>query len=370
MLNSEVKEVQIHIPAIQVIEVVALLRSNRRLPLRLHTLGTPGAEPLLQLAVLQVQACYHMYAQNHLLQSRQRLNIPSLQKTPLTFPQANIPAIQKKLLDFNNQLSEQPVSALTEYTFLSWFNMLLAILQTTATEFPLGDGDIAILQRLLDSLQASASSLKLEESSLAVLEKLLEWPISYRFPALDLVRVVAMHQPVPIASSGILFTLLSHITPNANASVKENEINSMLAIRAVANCFSKAEGQKSLAENAGEALETLAVIGVPEVLSKNGKVALATVALNYSIIAVEGLLKGDTFAHLVDFVLSLLAGDDSEVLYRSLVALGNVAYAPESVRGSVSVGTLQALKSRAQTVAKKSQEDRIKKLVSELERKI
>lgn len=223
---------------------------------------------------------------------------------------------------------------------------------------------------MLDSLQSSPASFALDDASLAVAEKLLEWPHAYRFPALDLIRVIALHCPVPITSSGILFTLLSHITPNSTASVKENEINSMLAIRAVANCFSKPEGRKSLAENAPEALETLAVVGVPDVLNKNGKVALATVALNYSILAVEGSLKGDTVAHLVDFILALLAEDDSEVLYRSLVALGNVAFAPESVKGSVQVGTLQALKSRAQTVAKKTGEDRTRKLVGELERKI
>lgn len=210
----------------------------------------------------------------------------------------------------------------------------------------------------------------LDDRSVAVAEKLLEWPLSYRFPALDLIRVISLHQPVPIASSGILFTLLSHITPNSSASVKENEINSMLAIRAVANCFSKSEGRKSLAENAGEALETLAVVGIPDVLNKNGKVALSTIALNYSILAVEGSLKGDAVAQLVDFILSLLAEDDSEVLYRSLVALGNIAYAPDNVKGSVQVGTLQALKSRAQTVAKKSSEERTRKVVSELEHKI
>ena len=33
------------------------------------------------------------------------------QTTPLTFPQANLAAIQKKLLDFNKALSENPVGA-------------------------------------------------------------------------------------------------------------------------------------------------------------------------------------------------------------------------------------------------------------------
>ena len=33
------------------------------------------------------------------------------QTTPLTFPQANLAAIQKKLLDLNKALSENPVGA-------------------------------------------------------------------------------------------------------------------------------------------------------------------------------------------------------------------------------------------------------------------
>lgn len=242
--------------------------------------------------------------------------------------------------------------------------------QNTATEFPLSDADLSTLQALVQALTKPAASFRLDNASIAVVEKLLEWPISYRFPTLDLVRVIALYDPVPIASSGILFTLLSHVTPNSSATLKENEINSMLAVRAVANCFAKPEGGKSLAETAPEALETLAVVGLPDGVNKNGKVALSTVALNYSILAVEGSIKDISVAHLVDFILSLLADDDVEVHYRSLVALGNVVSAPKAVRGSVQVGTLQALKSRAQTLAKKSSESRIKNIVSELERKI
>lgn len=248
--------------------------------------------------------------------------------------------------------------------------MLTNVSQNTATEFPLQGESLNTLESMLSSLNTSPTSFQLDNAGVAVVEKLLEWPFSHRFPALDLVRVIALHSPVPIASSGILFTLLSHVTPNSSASLKENEINSMLAIRGVANCFAKPEGRKSLAESAAEALETLAVVGVPEGVNKNGKVALATVALNYSILAVEGALNGMSIAQLVDFILSLLADDDSEVIYRTLVALGNVAFAPDSVKGSVQVGTLQALKSRAQTLAKRSAEARIKNLVSELERKI
>lgn len=45
-------------------------------------------------------------------QSEKKSNSRNLfsQKTPLTFTQANVAAIHKKLLDFNKQLSEQPVS--------------------------------------------------------------------------------------------------------------------------------------------------------------------------------------------------------------------------------------------------------------------
>lgn len=140
----------------------------------------------------------------------------------------------------------------------------------------------------------------------------------------------------------------------------------MLALRAIANTFAKAEGRKGLVDNAAEALETLSVVGVPEGLNKNGKSALATVALNYSILVTEASLPELAVAHLVDFITSLLAEDDTETLYRSLVALGNVLSGPPAVRSALQAETMQVLKSRAQTVAKRTSEDRIKNVVAEI----
>lgn len=65
----------------------------------------------------------------------------------------------------------------------------------------------------------------------------------------------------------------------------------------------------------------------------------------------------------------LLQESESETIYRALVAFGNVAHSPESSRGSLSVGKLQSLKSRATAFAGRG-EQRIKDVVTELASKM
>lgn len=132
--------------------------------------------------------------------------------------------------------------------------------------------DTITLQELVTSLSSNPASFSLTQAGSTLLEKLLDWPGDVRYPVLDLVRVVSLHAPLP----QLAFTLVGNLTPAASASAKEIETNSMLALRALANMFPK--GKKSLGDSAPEILETLSLLGL-QGLNKNGKTALATVAL-------------------------------------------------------------------------------------------
>lgn len=114
----------------------------------------------------------------------------------------------------------------------------------------------------------------LDTPSLTILERLLDWPPASRYPAIDLIRVISLYST---NTSPLLFPLLSNLTPSPTAGQKEQETNSMLACRAIANMFNK-DGKHAMKENAPEALETLSVVG-SQGLNKLGKTALATVAL-------------------------------------------------------------------------------------------
>ena len=155
-------------------------------------------------------------------------------------------------------------------------------LQTTSTEFPLDASSLSTLESCVASLQSGSSSSPFSASAevLAVLGRLLDWPSASRFPALDLVRIVALHDGSGAAASSLLFPLLANLSPDPAAAQKENEINALLATRAIANAFSSASGRKAISDAAAEALETLSVVGTAG-LNKLGKTALATVALKW-----------------------------------------------------------------------------------------
>lgn len=136
--------------------------------------------------------------------------------------------------------------------------------------------DVTTLQASMTSLSSSAASFTLDDTTLTILEKLLDWPPSSRFPAIDLIRIVALHSPANPRLGNLLFPLLANLSPSPSATAKENQTNSMLALRALCNLFPK--NAKILTDNAPEVLETLSVVGT-EGLSKLGKTALATVAL-------------------------------------------------------------------------------------------
>jgi len=262
-------------------------------------------------------------------------------KTFLSFTQANVSAASKKILDLNTALSNDI---------------------TTATEFALDTADITTLQSLVSAISTSPNALVVDTATYTLLEKLLDWPSSSRFPVLDLIRIVAIHAPI----SGLLFQLLNNVSPNPSASQKENETNAMLALRGIANLFIK--DAASLVDNASEALETLSIIGI-DGLNKNARIAVATVALNYSVLAVEGKLQALAVAHLLDLIAALLADNEPETIYRAIVGFGNVVYSSDKVKGSIQMGTLQGLKSRAETLARSGEsrtKDAVKDIVAKL----
>ena len=141
------------------------------------------------------------------------------------------------------------------------------------------------LESSIASLQSASSSSTFSASAelLAVLGRLLEWPSASRFPALDLVRIVALHDSTGAAAASLLFPLLANLSPDPAAAQRENETNALLATRAIANAFSSAGGRKTMGDAAAEALETLSVVGTAG-LNKLGKTALATVALKWAAV--------------------------------------------------------------------------------------
>lgn len=245
----------------------------------------------------------------------------------LSFTQANLPALRSKLVQLNSELAAD------------------ASLSTIAlSETEVVDLD-SLITFLLASTNASGSikkqKLGAKESAIAL--KLLQWPSAQKFPGLDLIRLLSLSVPLSDAIPSLLEVLHSTTGP-----IKEQETNTMLAYRALANTFVTVAGKGLMKDEATEIVEIIARRGFGGV-SKNGKVAVATIALNYSVLAVTGDVEASTGQNLFDLVLELIRDQDPEVVYRSLVALGNLLLSAH-VTASIPAAGLQ----RYRTLAKEA----------------
>ena len=139
-------------------------------------------------------------------------------------------------------------------------------------EIALDSADVITLQGAVASYNSSPASFTMDEATRTVLLKLTEWPPSKRFPALDIIRILSLRSSI----SFLLPEVAKNLKSQANASAKEHETNSMLALRAVANAFSSDEG--GMIKGSEAIVSTLADTSA-STLSKIGRTALATCLL-------------------------------------------------------------------------------------------
>ncbi len=234
------------------------------------------------------------------------------QRTPLTFKQFNPAPVKAKVA----QLAEQQ-----------------------------GGGDDAAaagaqLVAIIDAVAAGQSGV-----DLAPLEKALQaWPAAARFPLLDTYRVAAAgsassSSAQAIASRALEAASWSSAWPSDAAAVKERDTNSMLALRTLANLFARGSdadlnAAANVASAVGPTLEQLGASSHFARLGKNGRVALATLALNVAVLALHQQSAPAVSAaipSLLRLLIEILASEegDSEVIYRALVAFGTLVSAGE-----------------------------------------
>lgn len=193
----------------------------------------------------------------------------------------------------------QPASLATlpQTKYLSFTNIQLASAHAKMLELSrdvpgatLSDNDRAAVEALVAALEQGTGVMPMD-----VLGKLLRtWPVAARFPLLDLLRAAALHpctQPFATLVSDALVGADWDGLDHAN-DVPSAPANAMLALRTLANGFVAPNGPATMASLA---LEALATLRQPpwHVLNRAGHTALATVALNYSILAVTQ----STFEH-------------------------------------------------------------------------
>lgn len=258
---------------------------------------------------------------------------------PQSFRQANLQALQSKTKDLS------------------------------AASSPQVDVSAAIAD-LEAALTKGQSSQPINLTSVA--PALTAWPASSRFPLLDLVRLSALFPTSP-KTQDMLPQLLQSAEwhddwPTSTDSVKARETNTMLAARAIANMFSSSSGRDYLVNKGQSVLEEPGLPGSVRTtnfthLNKNGRIAYATILFNFSTSVVSGNASDAAiWANvLLDAIVQVLTEEpagEEEVIYRALVALGNLTYAASSkqsgsssssgVSSSLPVGTIQLARDAAE----------------------
>ncbi|KAG8737727.1 hypothetical protein FRC12_017041 [Ceratobasidium sp. 428] len=285
-------------------------------------------------------------------------------KMPLAFKQANIPAMETKFKQLNDGLSGDPNTSSLALTPLEFklFNRSFTLMKSKADAPPVAPAD---------------SGAELSQKDVDIITDVLaRWPSLQRFPVVDLIRLLIAYSPVTFESPATSQKLIDALfeasewksTPWPDPLPKHRETNVLLTLRALSNLFQVSS--KWTITGTGPwvpgLFKTLAE-GPYEVLTKTQRVALATIAFNYSVVELVGQLDplaAPSHATLVTLILNH-EKEDNETAYRALVALGNIIYTAKT-RGSLSEVAAAAYKPVLTSVASTFREERVASLVQEI----
>ncbi|PWN43180.1 PFU-domain-containing protein [Ceraceosorus guamensis] len=239
-------------------------------------------------------------------------------------------------------VSKPKTSILPQRAYLDFKNLNTSAVKSKITQ--LSDGlkdqgvtpELQTIAKLLDSLASSGSgSGPLDLGALEVL--LQRWPSDSLLPVLDTYRAAVLRPittPRETAAQIVLDAARwSEPWPSDAAQAKARDTNSMLALRAIANLWANATKEER--DRLAGRVETVSMSSslstntFPK-LSKNARVAYATVALNYSVYLTSNLGSVAWAGALLDLLIDILSTEsgEPEVAFRALVALGNLVSAP------------------------------------------
>lgn len=250
----------------------------------------------------------------------------------------------------------------------------LSALQAKVDEFSGTHGAIDVSSIITSLSTPSSAAIDLS----AVQQSVLSWPAAARFPLLDLLRITAAHPTnLDVSQYTDLLIQASEWTlpwPTDTNEAKNRERNTMLAARGIANLF---EGQKSnLASGTSLPLDRVRTVDFPK-FNKLTRTAYATVAYNCStLLAASSSATPFSSSALLSLLIQILTegAGESEVIYRALVALGNLLYASSANQagsgvGQLAVGEIQLARDAAEAWGQRfKDEGRIQTVLADLKK--
>ncbi|CAO3583550.1 unnamed protein product [Absidia cylindrospora] len=198
----------------------------------------------------------------------------------------------------------------------------------------LGDTELAALTRLIQYLKDPTSSSVGEDGLLTIIKMCQTWAPKDRFPALDILRLLALYAPedllsaVPNGDAVTFFAVCGDILGASTATsalTKVAETNAMLGYRGLTNLFDHQVGRKAVAAQRQDLVSTLQADVVLKYKAKATKLAISTLSLNFAVFLTTESRDEDSEINLTGSLVDLIKEeDDEENLYRLLAALGTL----------------------------------------------
>nr|ODO04023.1 phospholipase A-2-activating protein [Cryptococcus depauperatus CBS 7855] len=271
--------------------------------------------------------------------------------TYLPFKQINVNAVKAKIEQFNNEFKTSSPTMVLSIEEENTLKDIYAFLNLSVATLP--DSEAVTGEENFDPAK--------------ILALVAKWPEDKRFPFIDIVRVLAATSPKFGSHSPHSLLAASSLSEPWTPS-KSRETNTLLALRALANLFNLKKGREVVTQENTSQKVLQTVINLPLVqLNKNARIAASTIALHYSISAMSSIPLS-LIPLIFDLILTLLKQEeeDTEVIYRAGIALGNLL-GSSSTRNGLQVGKVGEGKDILKSWAKK--EGRLEELAREVETK-
>ncbi|KAI8355878.1 phospholipase A-2-activating protein [Mortierella sp. GBAus27b] len=227
------------------------------------------------------------------------------QESNVPFKDANLPAIQKKVLQLNTELASSGTA--------------------------LNNDELAKLELLFKFLGTPSKQPTPQQEHMALLMKIFNtWPEASRFPAIDLLRLLALYSNTPAETPDLLPTLLK--------ATRTHETSLMLVARLVVNFCETQVGREVAMAQISTILESLDDEAIWKSTNKNLRIAVATVFMSYSTLLLKRQDDDELAIQYVGILTRVIQQEkDQQVQHRLLVALGNLIFAHGSAKESAEI---------------------------------
>jgi len=232
--------------------------------------------------------------------------------------------------------------------------------------------NLSELAILFENPSAKEFKQKFNQKHMDTIKKLcIEWPVNYRFPCLDILRMCSIYTPQPIQGNNKDF-IIDLLKRNFPLSPKEKSVEGdkysincrMFLFRFISNLFASKIGKSFINENIKLIIDCIEKTA-NENSNKFFKYALITTILNFTILIKDAEDYEHAFQLLELLNISMENEDYADNQFRIGIAIGNLLHYYPSMKEAAN---LLSNVSNASTLYNNSNNENVKDIANELKK--